>query len=191
MNQRLADLTQYLDSYELEHGQKTYFLVPHSHNDLGWQKSIDEYQSQAIDFILNSSVDALKTDSSRKFTYCNIGFLYNWLQRFPERLSSVKDLLKSGQLYIVNGGIAVHDNACTHVDDIISNYEFGRMFCRQHLGVNPKLGWLIDPFGHSKTTTRVFSQMHYQAYVLNRIPTLEKMKLRRAKEMVFKWRKLG
>ena len=159
----------------------------HTHNDLGWQMTIDEYQEKAIDRILNSSVSHLDKNPSVKFTYCNIGFLYNWLRRFPERLEQVRRVIKSGQLYIVNGGTAVHDNACSHIDDIISNYEFGRWYSKTILQTDPNIGWLIDPFGHSKTTTRMYQEMGYRSYITNRISTYLKQDLMKNKNMLYKW----
>ena len=90
-------------------------------------------------------------------------------------------------MFIVNGGVAVHDNANSHVDDILNNYEFGREFSKNVLGIDPRIGWLIDPFGHSKTTTRVYSEIDYSSYIINRIPTKTKKKLIETQDMMFKW----
>ena len=38
-------MTQFLDRFEVEDAHKTFHFVAHSHNDLGWQRTIDEYQA--------------------------------------------------------------------------------------------------------------------------------------------------
>jgi len=159
----------------------------HSHDDLGWLRTLEEYQSQAINPILSSTIDTLLKDPKATFTWCNIGFLYNYLQKFPQEIGKFQAAIKSGQLYVVNGGIAVHDNACVHLDDMLTNYEFGREFLQTKLGTNPNIGWLIDPFGHSKTTTRMYSKLGYRAYLINRISTYIRESMKERKQMLFNW----
>lgn len=170
---------------------KDYHFVPHTHNDLGWQKTIDEYQSEVIDSILNSSIDTMTEQPDKKFTYCNVGFLANYLREHPDRLTNLQKLVQKESMYIVNGGIAVHDNACSHYEDIITNYEHGRHLVKSWFGINTKIGWLIDPFGHSQTTTRIFKELGYSYYVLNRISTIQKANLAKSSDFLYKWRNRG
>ena len=41
---RVASAEQFLDRLEVQPARKSYHFVMHSHNDLGWQRTIDEYQ---------------------------------------------------------------------------------------------------------------------------------------------------
>lgn len=155
---------------------------------MGWQKTIDQYQAQVIDSILNSSIDTMLQNPDKKFTYCNVGFLANYLREHPDRLPALQRLVGQGGLHIVNGGIAVHDNACSHYEDIITNYEHGRNLIKSWFGIDVKTGWLIDPFGHSQTTTRLFKEMGYSRYVLNRISTIQKAILAKNSDFYYNWR---
>ena len=180
-------LPELTPSTNVVHSKKHFHFVMHSHDDLGWLRTLEEYQSQAINPILSSTIDTLLKDPKATFTWCNIGFLYNYLQKFPQEIGKFQAAIKSGQLYVVNGGIAVHDNACVHLDDMLTNYEFGREFLQTKLGTNPNIGWLIDPFGHSKTTTRMYSKLGYQAYLINRISTYIRESMKERKQMLFNW----
>ena len=43
----------------------------------------------------------------------------------------------------------MHDEACPHYEDMINNMMVGHEFAKTELGTIPKIGWQLDPFGHS------------------------------------------
>ena len=51
----------------------------------------------------------------------------------------------------MNGGISSNDEACTYYEDIIDNFTFGHHYLKNKFGEKfiPKIGWLVDSFGHS------------------------------------------
>ena len=63
-------------------GELTVHIVPHTHDDVGWLKTVDEYFSGSNDTIqhagvrniLNSVVTALQKNPQRKFTYVEQAF---------------------------------------------------------------------------------------------------------------------
>ena len=58
-------------------------------------------------------------------------------------------MIKEGRIEIVNGGWSMHDEACAHYEDMINNMMVGHEFAKTELGTIPKIGWQLDPFGHS------------------------------------------
>ena len=50
---------------------------------------------------------------------------------------------------MLHGGLISPDEACPNYRDIITNFEAGTDFLRQEFGLEPKIGWQLDPFGHS------------------------------------------
>lgn len=61
------------------------------------------------------------------------------------------------------------DEACTITDDIINNMVVGHEWVLREFGVKPRIGWQIDPFGHSNTNTRLFAEMGFDALFFARI----------------------
>jgi hypothetical protein len=53
-------------------------LVPHSHDDLGWIKTFDEYYDDEVRHIYTSVMKSLIANSDRKFTIVEIGFFSKW-----------------------------------------------------------------------------------------------------------------
>ena len=62
----------------------------------------------------------------------------------------------------------MHDEACTHYDDMLNNMMAGHDFAAKELGVIPRIGWQIDPFGHSAANARLFSDMGFDAFFFAR-----------------------
>lgn len=80
----------------------TVHLVPHTHDDVGWVKSIDEYytgfegsRSHArVEQILDQVMTQLKENPDRRFTYVEMKFFYMWYTRQDQKVKdTVKELI--------------------------------------------------------------------------------------------------
>jgi hypothetical protein len=65
-------------------------LIAHTHDDVGWLKTVDEYysgsyereyQQAEVNLIISEAVDALVRNPQRKFTYVEIKFFSMWYDR--------------------------------------------------------------------------------------------------------------
>lgn len=63
----------------------------------------------------------------------------------------------------------MHDEACTHYEDMINNMMHGHKFLMDEFGVRPRVGWHIDPFGHSAANARLFADMGFDAWFFSRL----------------------
>jgi len=59
----------------------TIHVVPHSHDDVGWQSTIDEYYNERVDAIITSVIECLLEDPKRKFSYVEMKYLAMWVER--------------------------------------------------------------------------------------------------------------
>ena len=101
----------------------------------------------------------------------------------------IRGLVKNGQLEFVNAGWSMHDEACTHYEDMINNMMIGHEFLeREFDGYKPRVGWHIDPFGHSNANPRLFAEMGIDAWFFARIDYEDKAKRMREKSMQWVWR---
>lgn len=132
--------------------------MPHSHDDVGWLKTVDQYyvganntiRGACVQNVLDSVISALLDDSNRRFIYVEMAFFERWWRQQSDTLKAkVKRLVDSGQLEFINGGMCMHDEATPHYIDLIDQTTLGHRFILDEFGKKPRVGWQIDPFGHS------------------------------------------
>ena len=80
-------------------------IISHTHDDVGWLKTIDQYyygsrsdiQRAGVQYILDSVVDALLDDPSRRFIYVETAFFWKWwLQQDDKMHHTVHRLVNEG-----------------------------------------------------------------------------------------------
>jgi len=112
-----------------------------------------------------------------------------WERQTDEMKEKIRGLVKNGQLEFINAGWSMHDEACTHYEDMINNMMIGHEFLeREFDGYKPKVGWHIDPFGHSNANPRLFAEMGIDAWFFARIDYEDKEKRLKDKTMQWIWK---
>ena len=174
-------------------------IVPHTHDDVGWLKTVDEYyyganssiQIAGVQYILDSVVPALEADLLRHFIYVEMAFFSRWwLQQTPTMQARVKSLVERGQLEFINGGWCMNDEASTHYNAIIDQMTVGLQFIDKNFGsqARPRVAWHIDPFGHSAEQASLFSQMSFEGFFFARIDYYDMKKRVDEQRMELTWR---
>ena len=156
-------------------------LVAHTHDDVGWLKTVDQYfyganntiQHASVQIILDSLIPALEANPERKFIYVEQAFFTRWYKRQPNDVQErVKKLVNRGQLAFVNGGWCMHDEGATHFIGMMDQTTLGHDFLKNEFDYKPTIGWQIDPFGHSKTHASLMSAITgFDALFIGRIDT--------------------
>jgi alpha-mannosidase len=80
-----------------------------------------------------------------------------WREQTPAKQALTKQLVASGQLAFVNGGWCMHDEAATHYIDMIDQTTLGHRLLKEEFDYIPRVGWQLDPFGHSATQAALLS----------------------------------
>jgi len=181
-------------------GQKplTVHLVPHSHDDVGYEKNLNQYyygsnntiRAAGVQYTLDSIMPTLEASPDRRFVQVEQAFFTMWwLEQSPEMQDLVRSLVKSGQLEFANGGWCMHDLATTSFVDMLDQMTLGHAFIAETFdGYVPRTGWSIDPFGHSSTgASLVASLLGFDSYYMGRIDWEDKLVRELKKEMEFCW----
>ena len=90
----------------------------------------------------------------------------------------------------MNGGWSANDEATPDFDDILNNMMIGHEFLSKEFGVNTRIGWDLDTFGHSDTNTRLFAEMGFDAMFFSRIDFQERKEWseKESRHMKYLWR---
>mmetsp|Transcript_22177 Transcript_22177/g.44555 ORF Transcript_22177/g.44555 Transcript_22177/m.44555 type:complete len:1112 (-) Transcript_22177:51-3386(-) len=176
-------------------------ISPHTHDDVGWLKTVDQYfyglnntiQQAHVALILDNVLNELQdpyTAHNRTFTYVEMKFFSKWYLALPPALkSSLKELIKKEQFSFANGGWCMHDEAATHYMGMIDQTTLGHQFLLKELGVVPKVGWQIDPFGHSATQGGLLtSSVGFDALYFGRIHYVDLQNRQAAAECEGLWK---
>lgn len=172
-------------------------LIAHTHNDVGWLKTIDEYyyganktiDTSGVQYILDSVVRSLLIDNTKRFTYVEMGFFTRWWnEQTPIIQGYVRELVSNGQLEFVNGGVSMHDEATCYWSDMLDNMATGMKFLNDTFGVQPTIGWQIDPFGHSQANADLYAKMGFDALFFWRMDYQEKLQRLKDKTMEMIWK---
>ncbi|KAL7642128.1 UNVERIFIED_CONTAM: hypothetical protein RMT77_006688 [Armadillidium vulgare] len=184
---------------ELKPNMLNVHLVCHTHDDVGWLKTVDQYYygsnkaitSVGVQYILDSVTTSLLADPNKKFIYVESAFFYRWWEeQTDERKEQFKSLVNNGQLEFINGGWCMNDEAAAHYSAIIDQMTIGLAKLNETFGAAafPRIGWQIDPFGHSNEMGSIFAQMGMDAVFFGRLDHEDKVLRRTRKEMEMIWK---
>ncbi|XP_015121082.1 lysosomal alpha-mannosidase isoform X2 [Diachasma alloeum] len=174
-------------------------LVAHTHDDVGWLKTVDQYffggrnniQKAGVEYILDTVVDALRKDPERRFIYVETAFLWKWWLRQNDKIrEEVKTFINEGRLEIIGGAWSMNDEATTHYHSIIDQSTWGFRRLNDTFGTcaRPKIGWQIDPFGHSREQASLFAQFGFDGMFFGRLDWQDKTKRMSEKSAEYIWK---
>ncbi|XP_068633290.1 alpha-mannosidase 2 [Battus philenor] len=145
-------------------------VVPHSHNDPGWLKTFEQYFEWKTKNIINNIVLKLNQHRNMTFIWTEMSFLSAWWETsHPVKQKALKKLIKEGRLEITTGGWVMPDEACTHIYALVDQFIEGHHWVKTNLGVTPKIGWSIDPFGHGPTVPYLLDSSGLEGAIIQRI----------------------
>ena len=75
-----------LQKLHADRGNITAHILAHSHDDVGWVNTPDEYYDQRVSQILTSVVEALLENPSRKFSQTEIYYFERWWKQQAEEV---------------------------------------------------------------------------------------------------------
>lgn len=149
-----------------------FYAIPQSHTDAGWYWTYEYYYGLARG-ILDSVTDYLIEHNEAKFTWSDHSFFRKWfvetIKNKSPKENGVRELIKSGRLDLINGGLVQNDEAGPLIKETYTNFEEGLEFLQSEFGVRPDTVWQLDPFGFSSSTPEVLKSLGFKNVIINRM----------------------
>ncbi|KAF7233994.1 hypothetical protein EG68_06920 [Paragonimus skrjabini miyazakii] len=173
-------------------------LIPHTHDDVGWLKTVDQYyygaenhiQKAGVQYILDSVIQALAADPQRRFTYVEMAFFTRWWRTQSWSTKQiVMHLVKTGRLQFALGAWSMADEATVFYGDAIDQLTRGHDLLKRLFGECgiPRVSWQIDPFGHARDHAEIFRDSGLDAVFFQRMDFREKLARRASKSLEVLW----
>jgi alpha-mannosidase len=181
-------------------GMLNVHIIAHTHDDVGWLKTVDQYYMggnltcagyiRGVQIILDTVIAALQRNPDRKFTYVEQAFFQRWWRQQDEGMQTiVRGLVSSGQLDFTIGGWTMADEACPYYLSMIDQLTYGHKFLKEQFDFIPRMGWQIDPFGHSSTHAGLLSaEAGFDALIIGRISNQDRSQRGASKTTEFLWK---
>ena len=167
-------------------------VLPHSHDDPGWIKTVKEYFEGSIIPILDNTIQSLLENPKRTFIYSEMAFFKPWYEMQKEETkNALKQLIKEGRFEFVNGGWVMEDEAASNYNDAITQLRSGLEFLKDEFNVTPHIGWFLDQFGHSQSHGYLYTQFGYDKLVLGRSHVNLKAELYKKGDLELFWKPFG
>ncbi|KAH1004273.1 hypothetical protein HUJ04_004052 [Dendroctonus ponderosae] len=128
--------------------------------------------SAGVIYIYDNVLSAVRRRKDRRFIYVETAFFWKWWQDQEESDRQVlRELINNGQIEFTGGGWSMNDEAVTNYQSIIDQMSWGLKRLNDTFGEcgRPKMGWQIDPFGHSSEMASIFARLGYDGIILGRI----------------------
>ena len=164
-------------------------VIPHSHSDPGWHKTVDGYFADQTKLTLDNMVEKLLKFPKMTFIWAESVFLSLWWQDLEDtKRAAVRQLIAEKRLEVVVGSWVVPDEANPHYYALVDQMVEGHHWLWNNMAIKPNNTWALDPFGYSGTLPYLYKRAGYQNMVVLRVHEHVKEKLIEKKALEFWWR---
>ncbi len=139
------------------------YYIPHTHWEGAVFKTRDEYLEMGLPHILQA-LSLLKRYPEFKFTLDQVAYIKPFLERYPEEAVSFRRFVSQGRLEIVGGMDVMPDVVKPGGELFVRQMQYGKRFCRDQLGIDVTVGWLLDTFGHHAQLPQMLRLAGYKSF---------------------------
>ncbi|MEJ7587453.1 MAG: glycoside hydrolase family 38 C-terminal domain-containing protein [Ferruginibacter sp.] len=140
----------------------TFHVIPHNH----WEGAVFATREAYLEMGLPHIVTALKLlrdYPEYRFTLDQVNYIRPFIERYEEEGKAFRQFVAEGRLQIVGGTDSMHDTNMPSGESIVRQILYGKTYLRKELGVDVKVGWGIDTFGHSAQMPQILKLAGYHS----------------------------
>jgi len=162
-------------------GKKVLHIIGHSHIDAAW---LWPWRDGADEVLATFRSALNRMDETPGFCYSHSSSShYRWTERAdPDMFAEIVERVRQGRWEVVGGWPVEPDCNIPSTESFVRHSLYGKAFCQSSLGVDVKVGFNPDSFGHAAGLPTILKNAGYNYYVFMRPPEQD-MKL----PIVFWW----
>lgn len=145
----------------------TLWVIPHTHWEGAVFKTREEYLQIGLPNILKA-LYLLGTHPEDRFVLDQVAYVRPFLERYPEEAPEFRRFVTEGRLQIVGGNDVMLDVNIPSGESWIRQVLYGKGYYKRELGVDVKVGWAIDTFGHHAQMPQLLKLAGYESYWFQR-----------------------
>ncbi len=161
--------------------RKTLHIIAQAHLDPVWLWPWRDGCAEALT-TMQSALDRMDEVPGFCFSQ-SAAITYRWAQEMDARLfARVRERLGEGRWEPVGGWIVEPDCNIPSAESFVRQCLYGKRYFADHLGVDVRIGYNVDSFGHAGGLPQILARAGYRYYVMMR-PQAHEMEL----PMLFWW----
>jgi alpha-mannosidase len=142
-------------------------LIGQAHLDPVWLWPWQDGCSEALTTI-QSAVNFLDTEPDFKFTRAS-SEIYRWVEQADPRLfARIKHYVAAGRWEIIGGWIEQPDCNLPSTESFVRQSLYGKRYFREEFGVEVKIGYNVDSFGHAAGLPQLLQRAGFTHYIFMR-----------------------
>ncbi|HKB14781.1 MAG TPA: alpha-mannosidase, partial [Planctomycetota bacterium] len=142
-------------------------LAGNAHIDLAWLWRIPETKKVCRD-TFRSALDNMKRYPDFTFSH-GAAQSYAWMEEEePALFEEIRERVKEGRWEVVGGTWAESDTNMPTGESLVRQWLYGKRYFQEKFGVDVKVGWMPDTFGHPSTLPTIAKGCGLDAYVFFR-----------------------
>ncbi|KAL0279866.1 UNVERIFIED_CONTAM: hypothetical protein PYX00_001338 [Menopon gallinae] len=165
-------------------------VIPYMGSTLDPYVPFDTYFENEIYKNLDTILQGLESDHSRRFTITEVYPLWKWWKNQTNEVQrSVRRLIKEGRLEVAWGGWCIPDEASINYNNFINLFTLGLRYLEDIAGrqLSPDVSFLMDNNGHSKEIASLLKAMQVKGLMLGGVSRQEQCYRRSNQKMDFLW----
>ena len=143
------------------------YYVPHTHWEGAVFKTREGYLEMGLQNILRA-MHLLRAYPDYKFTLDQVAYFKPFLERYPEEEADFRGFIAEGRLEIVGGMDVMPDDVKPGGELTVRQIQYGKQYCREKLGVDVTVCWLLDTFGHHPQMPQILKLAGYKSFWFSR-----------------------
>ena len=148
----------------------TFLVVPHNHWEGAVFKTREEYLEMGLPHILEA-LNLLARYPEYRFVLDQVAYVKPFLERYPEQAATFRRFVEEGRLELAGANITMPDVNMPSGESWVRHVLYGKRYYREALGVDVKVGWSLDSFGHHAQMPQLLRAAGFDSYWFQRGPS--------------------